>query len=310
MIARLISISLLLVPLLCTSQSIFKSGEKYGLEFEGETIYNADYDEIYFKDYFIYGKKGKYFYILSEEKANSKKGYKRFLFHLTSELLVVGITDENKLDILSEDGGHYYLKDGNYDRVESIENHTDSPDPDLLLVSKSGKIGIYNWVKKTEFIPPNYDRLKLHDGCDESGRLTYAGKGSENTLWSENNGLLFSFNSRLIDDIYPATVCEGYILKFGLKIGYIREKKNGKLFLIKPIYEDLYFPTNDPNIIMLKTFDQYGLYYNNRMILKCKYSSIEVIDGNYIFAVAVKYQKLLDIEKTYNINKEGKVIAD
>lgn len=306
---RFIYLIIVFLPNFGTSQNIFQSGELFGLEFEGETIYNADYNEIIFKDYFIYGRKGKYLHILSENKEHHKKAYKKFLFHLSSELLIVGITADNTMDLISEDGSHYFMQEGNYDRVELSEEYTDTPDRDVLLVSKNGKMGFYNWVKKKELVPAKYDRLQMHDGCESTGALVYMGVGRNNTLWSEKNGLLFSFNATAVDDIYQSTVCEGYILKYGQKIGYIREKRNGKFFLIKPIYEDLYFPTGDPNTIKVEAFGNYGLYTDNRMILKCRYSEIEVIDGNYIFAIATKYRKMLDIDKVIKVNREGKLLS-
>lgn len=309
MIARISIILFYLLPSICSGQNVFQSEELFGLEMNGKTIYNADYDEIIVNDYFIYGRKDKLHYILSENIENSKKAYKKFLFHLTDDLLVVGITADNKLDLLSEDGSHFYMQDGNYDKAHSSKDYCDEENSDVLLVTKDGKFGFYNWVKKTELVPAQYDRLQMHEGCPSTGKIIYSGKGHNNAVWSEKNGMLFSFKSAAVDDIYQSTICEGYILKFGNKIGYIREKKNGKFFLVKPIYEDLYFPTGDPNTVMVESYGRYGLYHNNRMILKCKYSSIEVIDGNYIFAIAIKYRKMLDIDKVIKINREGKLIS-
>jgi len=134
---RFIYLIIVFLPNFGTGQNIFQSGELFGLEFEGETIYNADYNEIIFKDYFIYGRKGKYLHILSENKEHHKKAYKKFLFHLSSELLIVGITADNTMDLISEDGSHYFMQEGNYDRVELSEEYTDTPDRDVLLVSNA-----------------------------------------------------------------------------------------------------------------------------------------------------------------------------
>lgn len=305
---KLISVIALLLATISWSQEVFEYRGKFGLSLDNGSKYNADYDEIITKEYFNYGKIDKWYYVLSEDKSLSKKGYKKFLFHLLDELLVIGITDENKLDLFDESGKQLLLADSEYSAIESSKNYSDTHISDLLIVKKNGKSGLYNWVKNKEIVPAENDVIKLHSDCKNLVGLIFTKQGAKNRLWQLNGEEIVSFSSRIVDDIYPSNVCEGYILKKSDKVGYLLKKGNQKYFLIKPIYSDIYFPTEDPKTILVEAYGKYGIYHNYRRLLKAKFDEIEVIDGNYIFAVATKHNDYLGTSQSINIDREGRVI--
>ena len=99
-------------------------------------------------------------------------------------------------------------------------------------------------------------------------------------------------------------------MKRGDKVGYCYKKKNGNFFLIKAVYDDVFFPTNSPTIVVVQSIDKYGLYSNFQKVLKCKFNKIEVLNENYIFAIATKTNKVLNSDKIYTIDREGRLLND
>jgi len=284
------------------AQEIFQNGEKFGLKYNGVVHYSAIYDKIVITDYFVYGKKDEYVFNLSKDKSLSDKVYRRFKFDLMDQLLVVGVTEDGKKDLLDETGQHLYLENGDYDRIFSKSEKIKYGNNDVVLVSRTGNLGLYNWTLRKEILPPVYDKIVVHESCLSDSYIIYVQKKGQNSVIQPSGKKIISFKAKSVQDLYHATICRGYILKRNNKIGYYYKRSEDRRFLIKPIYEDLFFPTDDPKIIIVQRYGKYGLYYNYKRVLKCKYESIEIVNSTYIIARVVKN------EKEMTLNSSGELV--
>jgi hypothetical protein len=280
------------------AQEIFENGDKVGLKYNGVVHYSAIYDKIVITDYFVCGIKDEYSYNLSRNKSHSTKKYRRFKFDLLDQLLVVGVTTDGKKDLFDDTGQHLYLEDGDYDRVFSKSEKIKYGNNDLVLVSKKGKLGLYNWTQKKEIVSPIQSKIVVHESCMKDSYIIYVKRKGENTVIKPSGEKILSFRAKSVQDIYHSTICKGYILKRNTKIGFFYQRSNQKNFLIKPIYEDLFFPTSDPKIIIVQRYGRYGLYYNYKRVLKCKYDSIEIVNNRYAIARVVKNEKEMTLNSS------------
>ena len=292
---------LILTILLSSSfgQDVYQYGDLFGVKYNGVVVHNAKYNKVEKTDYFLAGKDELYWYNLSEKGKSPEKKYKRFLYHLKNELLIVGVTTEGKIDLFNETGDIFYLENGDYDKVKStFDISFRMYDSELLLVSKNGKKGLYNWVHQKEVLAPLYDDIKIHTDCSNHGkRMLYLRDEKYNLLMNPYGEIVFRFRNTQIDDISDQANCDGYMLKRGNRIGYMRGLKSGKYFLIKPVYDKLFFLEDNGDLIKCLKGSKYGLYYKNKMILPCKYDKIEITDNGYVLGIAIKNLKKLTFDK-------------
>lgn len=298
---RISFIFCLLIQLNAFNQEVFEYGDKFGVKYNERLIHSAVYEEVNIKDYFVFGKKEQRFYNLSQSGKYSTIPYRKFKFHLLDQLLVLGVREDYTLDLYDETGEFIYAQNAPYRNLRSIFGYADQFREDLLIAKKVGGIGVYDWVNKKEIVEPVYDDLKIHNSCAGNRLLIFARKGAQNEVLNDEGKRVLSFRAGNVDDIYPANNCVGFILRRGYKIGYMVRKSSGKFFLIRPKFDDVLFPSDNSKIILTKKEDEYGLYYNYREILKCKYSNIEIIDRNYVLAI-VTHNGL-----KYSVNHSGKM---
>lgn len=136
---------LMLIGHLAHCQEVFQFGDFFGVKYNGVVIHNARYSKVEKTDYFVSGKDELYWYNLSEKGKHPEKKYKRFLFHLKNDLIIIGITVEGKIDLFNETGEYVYLTDGDYQNIKStFDISIGTYNSELLLVSKGGKKGLYN----------------------------------------------------------------------------------------------------------------------------------------------------------------------
>jgi len=287
---------------LCVAQEVIEYGELYGVKYDDRLVHSTLYEEVNIKDYFVYGKKEKRFYNLSQSAKYSQTPYVKFKFHLLNQLLVVGIREDGKVDLFDETGEHIYLKEFPGQNLLSIVDYADEFREDLLMVKKDRKLGVVNWVDGQVIVQPRYDEIKIHNLCESQELLFFGRNGNQNEILNQHGEVMVSFWALRVNDIYHANVCAGYIIRRGYKIGYMVKKRNGKYFLIKPDYDDITFPTNDSKIILTKKNNQYGLYYNFQEVLKCKYELITVVDQNYILAEVTHHGI------KYRVDNNGKMV--
>ena len=273
---------------LSLAQEIFKKGEHYGLKYDGAEFYAAVFDEIKIQEYFVEGRMGTVYYNLSKNKDNSSKSYRKFNYKLSDRLIVIGETTEGKIDILDETGENFHLNDGDYDKVITRKAQLNYGNDDILTVRKKGKYGLYNWVKRSEILPPVYSKIIIHESCENVAHLIYAKKGLKHALINDKGIEFINFKAAFVSDIFPSDVCDGYIIQWQHKVGYCKIKKNGKLFLIKPYYDDIYFPKGDASVIVLENKEKYGLYVDYRKALRCRYDQIQYVDEPYSIAIIEK----------------------
>jgi hypothetical protein len=288
----MLRIHLLVLTLVCAqfsmAQEVFQKGNYFGLKYDGAEWYAAVFDEIEIHDYFVAGRMGTLYYNLSKNKKNIDKAYRKFNYSLTDRLLVIGETTKGTIDILDETGQNYYLKDGPYRKVLSKKKQRFYGNDDLLIVKKNSKQGIYNWVEKTELLPPVYSKIIIHETCDFGGVFIYAQDGLTHTIFDEKGNQVLSFKATMVSDIYPSNICDGYIIQWEHKVGFCKRMKNGKFFLIKPLYDDIYFPNGDASVIVVENRERKGLFVNYRQFLKCRYDEIEISENNYYLAVVTR----------------------
>lgn len=270
------------------AQEIFKKGDHYGLKYDGVEYYAAVFDEIKIKQYFVQGRMGTVYYNLSKKKENADKPYRKFNYKLADRLIIIGKTTTGKIDILDETGENYHLYDGNYDKVLTRSLQHNYGNDDILTVRKKGKLGLYNWVLKKEILEPKYNKVVLHESCDDRSHLIYAKKGLTQIMINEKGEEILSFKAAFVSDIFPADICQGYIIQWQHKVGYCMKRSNGKFFLIKPYYDDIYFPKGDASIIILENNEHYGMYVDYRKALRCKYDDIEYLDNPYSVALITR----------------------
>ena len=302
---RIISILIVLsFSSLSFTQEVYQYGDNFGVKYNGVAVHYAKYTKVEITDYFVAGKDELYWYNLSEKGESPEKPYKKFLFHLKDQLLVVGVTLEGKLDVFNETGEFLYMRDGDYDKVKSsFEIAGVNYNSDVLLIVKNGKNGLYNWPNQTEILPAKYDKIKINQDCINGGRmLLFLQEDGQNMVLNAFGEELVKFKNGTIDNIKYDKNCDGYLLERGLRKGFMRQLKSGKYFLIKPIYSDLIFPEDNSDIIICQKGTKYGLYYKNKRILACKYDKIDITDNGYIFGTAVKNLKKLTFDK------EGKIV--
>lgn len=285
----------------CNAQEIIEYGGLYGVKYNERLIHSALYEEVKIKDYFVYGKKGKRFYNLSESAELSATPYLKFRFHLLNQLLVVGIREDGKVDVFDETGQHLYIREFLGQNVLSTAQYSDEIYEDLLMLKKDRKLGVVNWVDGRMIIHPRYDEIKIHQNCNSRELLFFARNGNQNDILNSQGEVMVSFWALGVKDIYHPDVCAGYIIRKGNKIGYMIQKNNRKYFLIKPNYDDITFPTNHPSIILTRKNERFGLHYNFREVLKCKYESIQLVNKNYILA-EVNHKGV-----KYSVDRSGKM---
>lgn len=286
------------------SQEIFQNGDKFGLRYDGVVFYTAVYDEIKIKAFFVYGRVGNTYTNLSRNKDNFTEAYKKFSFSLIDRLLVIGYKHNGKLDILDETGQHVYLRDGDYSKVLAGHRRITYGNDDILLVRKSGKLGLYDWTSQKEILPPLFDKIGLHESCNGQGYFIYTQLQSENSIRNDKGVELMNFRSPKVDDMLPSDICEGYfVMHQGFK-GYCCQMRNGKYFLIKPIYENIEFPNNNSSLIIVERREKFGLYFNYKRMTKCKYEEIELLDDPYVLA------KLTKNEVTFLLKRNGEIIKE
>lgn len=269
------------------AQTIFKKGEHYGLRYE-QVEYAAVFDEVIIKDYFAYGRMGSVYYNLNPSKKNTERTYRKFDFRFADRLLVIGQTIDGKIDIMNETGEHFYLLDGPYTKVIKNKRQSFYGNDDLLIVKKGFNKGVFNWTTGQEIISPEFGQLTMHESCEYGGVIIFAKKGMHNKLFDEKGNQVLHFKGSMVSDVYPSNICKGFIIQWKHKVGYLNRLPNGKYFLIKPIYDNIYFPHGDDRLIIVQNRDRSGLYHNYRRLLKCKYEEINLIDNPYQLAVVKK----------------------
>lgn len=289
-----------------SAQEVFKKGHHYGLKYDGGEYYAAVFDEITIKEYFVSGRIGNTYYNLSRNKSTIDRKYRKFHFDLFDRLLVIGHTYEGTIDIMDETGEHYYLMDGPYNKVLSRKEYEHYGNDDLLTVRKRGKLGLYDWVKQKEILPTKFSRIKIHETCRFGSYFIYAKRGLEHCVYSEQQEQLISFRAFYVTDIYPASICDGYIIESGPKIGYCRKMSNGKYFLIKPRFDDIYFPKDDASFIIVENREKQGLYLNYHKLLKCKYEEISPSQSPYYVAIV----KRKGVTKMVNSNGDLDLVRE
>ncbi|MEX1000630.1 MAG: hypothetical protein WDZ35_00795 [Crocinitomicaceae bacterium] len=283
-------------------QQITEQGAYYGVTYENGPTYAAIFDRVVIKGFFVYGKKEGVYYNLSRQVANSHKAYKKFTFDLLDRLLVVGETVDGKMDLMDETGQYYYMQKGNYSAVRAGKKRITYANDKLLLLKSGQKLGVYDWEKKEEIVPPIYDKLKVHESCEAGDYFIFTQLDGLNEARTNKGKVELSFSSAVVDDIYPSPDCRGYMLKKGTKMGYCYQISKDKFFLIKPRYDEILFPSDDPDIIFVVNRGKYGLYYKFISYLKCRYDKIELMDHDYILA------KLTRKGRTRHLHQNGKII--
>jgi hypothetical protein len=312
MFKNLVLAILFILPCTLLSQEVFQYGDSYGVKYNGAVVHNARYSKIERTDYFVAGKDELYWYNLSQKGLYPEKRYKKFLYHLKNELIIVGLTTEGKIDLFNETGEFIYMLDGDYDKVSStFDLSYGMYDSELLCLSRKGKKGLYNWLHKKEVLPPLYDKIKIHTNCKNGGEMMlFLQDEGVNRVMNPFGEVVFEFSNRSIDDISNQSACDGFMLKRGHKLGYMRRLRSGKYFLIKPIYDRLLFPEDNGDLILCQRGLKYGLYYKNKRILTCKYDKIDITDNGYIFGVAIRNLKKVTFDKEGTIMKMETISYD
>ncbi|UKN03249.1 WG repeat-containing protein [Paracrocinitomix mangrovi] len=278
------TILFLIVLSVVYGQEKFKNGEKYGLKYNGIVMYNAEYDQIVIHEYFVAGKKEHLWYNLSPVEKNAITPYKKFDFSLSESLIVVGLRKGGGLDVMDETGSNIYLENGDFDKLSIFGAEGSYQNDDLLLVKKNGKFGVIDWTKQKTVLPPIYSKIKIHKHCHPDSYIFFTQKGHELAIVDHNGDEVMSFNSRLVQDMYPALNCNGFYLKKGIYYGFCQKQSNGKYFLIPPKYDDISFPTGSTDFIVLTKNDKKGLYFRKQLVLKCRYEEIWEADSPYFVA--------------------------
>ena len=302
--SRFIYFVLLVLPLASFSQLIYKENGYYGLKYEAGPKYLAIFDQVKLKEFFAYGRKDGKWYNLSLNSENSEIPYKRFHFHLIDQLLVVGERADGKLDLLDETGQFFYLKAVDLNRIKKLPKKSTYRFDDLVITVKNRKRGLFNWVNKKQLMPTQFKSVVVHEKPRSGDFVIYTQAKKLNQLWSSAGDLLVEFESSVVDDLYPDSICDGYYIKRGVHLGYMLPKADGRYFLVKPVYESITFPYRDPSMIFLKRGEQYGLIYKYKTYLKCKYDEIEIIDRGYKLARAQRKGKWFILHQNGELHKE------
>ncbi|MFT4600241.1 MAG: hypothetical protein ACI857_000415 [Arenicella sp.] len=293
---------LIILPIFTCSQEVFEYGEKFGVKYNSVVVHSAKYDKIVITDYFVAGKIEANWYNLAVDVERATKPYRRFNYDLKEDLLIYGVSLNGKIDLFNETGEFVYMEEGDYSKIRTTRDFGFAYNSDLVVVSKLGKHGLYNWPKKMEILPAINDKLVMHLDCEDKRTDLYLQKDGMNMVLNPFGEEVFTFRNKSIDDVYAQGDCDGYILKRGQKKGYARKLRSGKYFLIKPVYNELSFEGDNADIITVKKGEKHGLFYKNKQILRCKYDKIEITNNGYIMGFAYKnYRKI-------SFDKEGKTV--
>lgn len=284
-------------------QEVFQRGNYYGLKYEGVEQYAAVFEEIEVKEYFAYGKIGEEWFNLSVNKDMSKRAYRKFNFSHWNSLLVIGYRVDGNVDILNESGEFFYVENGDFSKVVSNPKTMTYQGDNLILTKREGQYGLYDWTRNLEILPPNFDKIAVHEDCEHTGYFIYHKKDGLNSV-VEKGEVKMRFKSQLVDDMFPSDICQGYMIKSKGKKGYCFELRSGKYFLIKPKYDEIAFPFDNTEVILVRRGDNFGLYYNYQLLLKPRYQEIELYDDHYLLAKVTKRSGTYLVSRAGEINPE------
>lgn len=280
------------------AQKPFQHEKKWGLSKTGEgpdaegdsIIFRADFDEIQSipcsNGKAFAGLKGEEWVLLTSNRLVHQQRYEKFVPYKRMNRFCYAMRD-GYLDIIDLEANDYLIRNVQADAL--VEDHALKVDE--LIVIKKGKeelLGLININAKKVILKAEYASIIGNAENIQHAKSVIAFKANENLVYDYQGNLLFKLGTdqavskvadlKEIDRCYKIHAAN----KKGETVGFFDSQNK---WFVPPIYKQIMFLENLPEIVIVQGDKGLGLYFQGKMILPCEYLEITKSDKQGLIAI-------------------------